>query len=59
MNTLNMMRKPIETNQMEISDVSAAQDYWGLASGIDIYLEGKDKYPKYLKLSKSITSTVN
>ena len=43
MNTLNMMRKTIETNQTGISDVSAAQDYWGLASGIDIYDCDPDK----------------
>ena len=43
MNSLNMMRKPIETNQTRIPDAPSAQDYWGLASAIDIYDCDSDK----------------
>jgi S-adenosylmethionine/arginine decarboxylase-like enzyme len=43
MNSLNMMRKSIETHQTRIPDASSAQDYWGIASAIDIYNCDPDK----------------
>jgi S-adenosylmethionine/arginine decarboxylase-like enzyme len=43
MNALNIMRKPIETHQTRVPDTSPAQDYWGIASAIDIYNCDPDK----------------
>ncbi len=37
------MRKPIKTHQTEVPDTSPAQDYWGIASAIDIYNCDPDK----------------
>ena len=35
--SLPMKRRPAEIYQKEVPDVSPAQDYWGIASAIDIY----------------------
>jgi len=37
MNALSMMREPMETPHMRVPDASLAQDFWGIASAIDIY----------------------
>jgi S-adenosylmethionine/arginine decarboxylase-like enzyme len=43
MNSLNMMRTPIDLRPGEGLNTESAQDYWGIASAIDIYNCDPDK----------------
>ena len=49
--SLHMKRRPAEIYQKEVPDVSPAQDYWGIASAIDIYNCDHEKIrdPDYIR----------